>query len=159
MAAFGGWNSRDVLTPGKVPGHAPPDSCLPDELPLLCEYRISHPAIALIMFGTNDLNFIPHEEYAANMTRIVELSIDHGVIPVLFTIPDQNGRDEAVMQINQTITQIARQFDVPLVDTTEPNLLDRTFDYDLPPLMFTSAPMPGSMSGVPDAHFVSLSVD
>jgi len=37
----------------------------------------------------------------------------------------------------------------PLVDTTEPNLLDRTFDYDLPPLIHFDGPIVEHIDGVP----------
>jgi len=37
----------------------------------------------------------------------------------------------------------------PLVDTTEPNLLDRTFDYDLPPLVHFDGPIVEYIDGKP----------
>ena len=37
----------------------------------------------------------------------------------------------------------------PLVDTTEPNLLDRTFDYDLPPLIHFDGPIVEYIDGKP----------
>jgi hypothetical protein len=116
MASFGGWNSAHVLTPDLLPGHAAPGGCLPGEIPLVCEYRVVRPAVALIMFGTNDMNYLSFDAFQANLTRIVEISIEMGVIPVLSTIPDQAGREADVVLYNQAITSIARAYDIPLWD-------------------------------------------
>ena len=116
MAAYGGWNTAHVLTAGLLPGHAAAGSCLPEETPLICEYRTAHPAVALIMFGTNDMNYLSFEEFRANLARIVEISLEMGVIPVLSTIPHQAGREADVARHNQAITAIARSYDIPLWD-------------------------------------------
>lgn len=116
VASFGGWDTSDVLTPGLLPGHAAADSCLPDETPLACEYRVALPAVALIMFGTNDINTLSYDAFHANLTQIVETSIRMGVIPVLSTIPNQAGREADVLRYNQAIVGIARSHDTPLWD-------------------------------------------
>ncbi len=116
LAAAGGWSSSDVLTPGRLPGHAAPGSCLPEETPLVCEYRTVRPAIALIMLGTNDLHGMSHARYRENMARIVQTSIDMGVIPVLSTIPAQPGWEADVQACNQTLAELSRAYQVPLWD-------------------------------------------
>ncbi len=63
--------------------------CVPGEMPLLCEYRVLKPAIALIMFGTNDSGYRTPEQYRQNLQRIVDISIEKGIIPILSTIPDR----------------------------------------------------------------------
>jgi hypothetical protein len=112
VAARGGWRSGDVLDPSKnVPG-----ICQPGESPLACEYRINRPAIALIMFGTNDMGSVQASVYRANMERIVQISLEQGVIPVLSTIPDMPGTylESRVFEFNQIIADITVQYDIPL---------------------------------------------
>lgn len=112
LAADNGWTTQDVLDPAQ--GHH--QLCQPDETPLACEYRNTRPAIALIQIGTNDAAVLPAADYRANLARIVETSIEMGVLPVLVTIPPRVGYEEAVQQINGIISSTARSYDVPLWD-------------------------------------------
>lgn len=112
VAAGVGWNAAAVL----LPAFADPNQCLPDEIPLACEYRLIRPAFALIMFGTNDVGYVPDIDYRHNLERIVRLSIEHGVVPVVSTVPPRIGYDEKVLRFNQIVRDIAYQFDVPLWD-------------------------------------------
>lgn len=112
VAARGGWSTFDVLDPDRnVPG-----LCHQNETPLTCEYRVNRPAISLIMLGTNDLNWVSTADYRANMETIVQVSIDHGVIPVLSTIPDQpiSRFSRRVAEFNEIIMDIAFTYDIPL---------------------------------------------
>ncbi len=112
VAAGVGWNAAAVL----LPEFADVAQCLPDEMPLLCEYRLVRPAFALIMFGTNDVGYVPEVDYRHNLERIVQISIDQGVVPVLSTIPPRTGYEEAVMRFNQIVRDVATQYDIPLWD-------------------------------------------
>lgn len=112
LAARGGFTSENVLNPQ----FANPDVCAPEESPLACEYRLTRPAVALIMFGTNDVQFYPIGEYAYYMRQIIEYSIDQGVIPVLSTIPARNGYDGLVNEFNNLIISFAQEYGVPLWD-------------------------------------------
>lgn len=114
LAARGGWTTFDVLDPRRsVAG-----LCNTDESPLVCEYRVNRPAVALIMLGTNDAAIVTSAEFRDNMSRIVQTSIDMGVIPVISTIPDQPNTAQAgrVREFNDIIREIARTYDVPLWD-------------------------------------------
>ncbi len=111
-AAGVGWTAAAVL----LPEFADPAQCLPDEIPLACEYRRIDPAFALIMFGTNDVGYVPEIDYQHNLERIVQLSIDAGVVPVLSTIPPRAGYEEKVMRFNQIVREVASQYDIPLWD-------------------------------------------
>jgi lysophospholipase L1-like esterase len=76
------------------------------------------PSIALIMLGTNDVHYTPAAQYEADMRLIIQISIDHGVIPVVSTIPPLHkdwavGRVEA---LNGIIVSLAREYDIPLWD-------------------------------------------
>jgi hypothetical protein len=119
LAAANGWGSTEVLNPER----AEHSLCLAGESPLACEYRVVRPSVALIMIGTNDAGGIPLDIYRANLRRIVEISIQRGVIPALFTIPPRNydpQTDGRVPDFNGVIRQTADDYQVPLIDYWEP---------------------------------------
>lgn len=114
VSAVPGWTTVDVLSPGGAPN--PP--CPPEEAPILCEYRTARPSVALIMLGTVDSEGkITLTEYRANLQRIIQITIDQGIVPVLSTIPPMQiepARDARASQINQIIIETARSYDIPL---------------------------------------------
>jgi uncharacterized protein YraI len=113
IAAYPGWTTGDVLKPG----NAKAGSCGGGESPLECAYRTGQPSVALIMLGTNDAaGDTPVATYQANMQKIIDISINMGVIPVLSTIPPFPIKDANVNAYNQAIRTLARANDVPLVD-------------------------------------------
>ncbi len=115
LAAHNGWSTESVLNPA----NADPNVCRPGETPLACEYRLTRPAVALIMFGTNDSGGMPAATFQANLQTIVQTSIDMGVIPVLSTIPPKRynpATDGRVAEFNQIIVATARAYDIPLID-------------------------------------------
>jgi len=114
VAARSGWTAHDVLDPNR----APRDVCAAGESPLACEYRLTRPAVALIMFGTNDAGWVDAADYESNLRQIVQISVDSGVIPVLSTIPDQVGTlgQGRVGQFNDIVRRLAAEYDVPLWD-------------------------------------------
>jgi uncharacterized protein YgiM (DUF1202 family) len=112
LAAGAGWTTSAVLDPA----FANPSVCQPGESPLVCEYRTNKPALALIMYGSNDVRFIDPATYAYNLQRIVEISIEMGVIPVLSTFPNVGGFEAGVQQYNGIIRDVARANGVPLWD-------------------------------------------
>lgn len=112
LAAQNGWTTGIVLNPQ----YANRDVCLEGESPLACEYRTTKPAVAMIMFGSNDVAVVPSDQFAHNLRVIVEYSIANGVIPVLSTIPPRRGFEPEVVFYNQLITQTASQYGVSLWD-------------------------------------------
>lgn len=113
IAAHNGWSTESVLSPSL----ADPGICRSGETPLECEYRVVKPSVALIMFGTNDSGGMPTATFSAYLNRIVQISIDMGVIPVLSTIPPKHYNpvtDVRVPEFNQVIISTARAYDVPL---------------------------------------------
>jgi hypothetical protein len=109
FSAYGGWTAADLLNPGKADGSCGGSS------PIDCEYQIVKPAVAIILIGTNDATgHTPLDAYQANLNRVVEISIEKGVIPVLNTIPWNSYSD--VGQYNAIIVATARTYDVPLID-------------------------------------------
>lgn len=112
LAALPGWTTNNVLNPANADGQF----CQAGESPLACEYRLSRPAVALIMLGSNDVTFVQAEQYANNLRRIVQISLDSGVIPVLSTIPPRRGYEERTDFYNSLIVQVAREYGVSLWD-------------------------------------------
>jgi uncharacterized protein YraI len=114
LAAKGGWSSISVLSPS-LADHS---VCRPGEPPLWCEYRLSRPSVALIMFGTNDVMDTSSAAYRANLQRIVGDTINFGIVPVLSTIPafHRIGYDGRVAELNGIIADVAHQNDIPLWD-------------------------------------------
>ena len=115
IAAHNSWGADSVLNPALAPAGV----CRAGEIPLVCEYRVAKPSVAIIMFGTNDSGGIPAETFRANLQRIVQTSIDMGVIPVLSTIPPKHynpATDGRVIEFNQIIIATARGYDIPLID-------------------------------------------
>jgi hypothetical protein len=83
--------------------------CKASETPLACEYRIHRPAISFIMLGTNDI-WHP-DEFEPQMRKIIEFSIESGVVPILSTKADNMEGDGS---INSTIARLASEYDIPL---------------------------------------------
>ena len=113
LAARNSWSTESVLNPA----NADPNVCRTGETPLACEYRLVRPAVALIMFGTNDSGGMPTATFSANLAAIVQTSINMGVIPVLSTIPPKRyspSTDGRVAEFNQVIVTTARAYDIPL---------------------------------------------
>ncbi len=112
LAADNGWTSQSVLDPNL----AHPQLCNPGETPLSCEYRITRPAIVLILLGTNDVGQIPAAIFRENLRQIVQISVNEGIIPVLSTLPERYGYADEIVEFNAVISGIAREYGVPLWD-------------------------------------------
>lgn len=88
-----------------------PATCQPGETPLECEFRVQHPSVVLIRLGTNETGHTAMFE--ENLRKLIEVSLERGVIPVMGTKADQlEGSDE----INETIRALAAEYGVPLWD-------------------------------------------
>ena len=114
IAADKGFTSSIVLSPF----FSNKDFCQPNESSLACEYRISKPSVAVIMLGSWDMQQgINVNQYHQNMTQIVQITINHGVIPILTTFPTHPSfyptESEA---FNQSLHSIATQFQIPIID-------------------------------------------
>lgn len=112
LAAASGFTSAGPLDPT----WANPHWCLDGESPLTCEYRLSNPSLALIMFGTNDVQFVEAGKFEQYMRAIVEETMASGIVPVLSTFPPQPTALEQVEAYNRIIIRIAVDHDVPLVN-------------------------------------------
>jgi hypothetical protein len=112
LAAQVGWTTYGVLDPEA----RNPKACLEGEAPLLCEYRLIQPSVALIMFGTNDVGILAAGNYRANLDRIVELTEAQGIIPILSTIPPRVDYAARVDEFNNIVASVASAHAIPLVD-------------------------------------------
>ncbi len=124
-----GWSTFSVV----VEQH--PDlggTCNPGELALECEYRLTRPAYALIMIGTNDAPAFGADQYRANMTRIIEISIANGVVPILSTLPPRAEFNERIIEYNAVMLQLSQAYGVPITDLYSAliNLPNRGLDAD-----------------------------
>ncbi len=112
LAAGNGYTSRTILRSES----ANPALCLPGESPLSCEYRLTRPAVAIIMLGTNDTTMVPIDEFADNMRVIADYSIASGVIPVFSSIPPRLHIPGRAESYNQVILNVAQERGLPFID-------------------------------------------
>ncbi len=95
---------------------ADPEWCSAGESPLACEYRLSQPGMAVIMFGTNDVQSLEAEAFDYYLRMIVLETIDYDVVPILNTFPGRPEYPEKSALFNQIIINIAEDYDIPLVN-------------------------------------------
>jgi hypothetical protein len=107
-----GFNASSVEDPLWLAGTV----CPSGDTPLSCEYRLSKPSIAIVMFGTNDIAALSPVEFDYFLRLVTFDTIDRGIIPLLSTFPGYPGLEERANLINQIIIQIGRDYDVPVLN-------------------------------------------
>jgi hypothetical protein len=112
LAAAGGFNVAGPLDPT----WANPEWCQVNESPLACELRVSRPAFAVIMFGTNDVNTTDPASYDFYLRTIVSQTLDAGTIPLLSTFPTRPENPAKSRQLNQIVVKVAQDYQVPLMN-------------------------------------------
>jgi hypothetical protein len=112
LASAGGFNVAGPLDPTWTN----PEWCNPNESPMGCEYRVSKPSIAIIMFGTNDVNATDLPTYDYYLRSIISQTLDAGVIPILNTFPTRPENVKKSMQLNQIVVKVAQDYTIPLVN-------------------------------------------
>jgi hypothetical protein len=105
LAAKSGFNASSVFAPLWVNRKF----CEANETPLACEYRLHRPSFAFITLGTNDVWHM--DTFEPQMRRIIEYSIENGVVPIISTKADN---EEGAGSINATIARLADEYDIPL---------------------------------------------
>jgi hypothetical protein len=117
LAAVPGWTVGDALA---FPGGRPHAPCSDGESRLECEYRELRPAVAIVMYGTNDLERSADPKvFRHDLRELVQTSVDWGVVPILSTIPprmDRRMMGRRVAAYNTAIAQVARDERVPLLN-------------------------------------------
>ena len=86
------------------------DWCQANESIIECEFRLNNPSILFILLGSNDSGSPGGFDF--NIRKIVEFSIEAGVVPVLATKADRFEGPENTNNI--LIREIAADFKVPL---------------------------------------------
>jgi lysophospholipase L1-like esterase len=89
-----------------------------------------NPEVALIMFGTNDINQLKLDEYEAKTRSVVKRCLDNGSIVILSTIPPRSGKLEQARQFSEVAKKIAADMKLPLVDFFAECLKRRPDDWD-----------------------------
>ncbi len=105
LAANPGFTAASLLSPI----WADREVCQKGESPLACEYRLHRPVVAFILIGTNDAS--NPKTFEGHMRKVIELSLEQRVLPILGTKADNVERDHS---INETIARLAYEYDVPL---------------------------------------------
>jgi len=117
-AAVPGWTVSDALE--RPAAGARRAGCRRRESPLACEYRELAPAVAIVMYGTNDVGYTADPtSFREGLRAIVRTSVERGVIPVLSTIPPRLDRariGRRVKAYNAAIARVAREEQVPLLN-------------------------------------------
>src|SRR4051794_17872764 len=89
-----------------------------------------NPETALIMFGTNDLNGVPLEEYARLTREVVGKCLKNGTVVILSTIPPRAGKLEQARRYADAVRAIGREMNVPVEDYFAEVLRRRPDDWD-----------------------------
>jgi hypothetical protein len=110
IAAVGGWRAVDALSPRES---FPECEGLPA---VSCELQVLRPSVALIMFGTNDLEDFNAVEFRRDLARVARLVSSAGTIPVISTIPPraQPRFSPRVARFNAEIAALAENRALPL---------------------------------------------
>jgi hypothetical protein len=110
VAAVGGWRAADAL----LPRESFPEC---DGLPAVsCELELLRPSVALIMFGTNDLEAFNAAQFRLDLARVARLVSNAGTVPVVSTIPPRATQrfSQRVMRFNAEIAGLAENRALPL---------------------------------------------
>lgn len=89
-----------------------------------------NPEVALMMFGTNDLNGVPLEEYERKTREVVQRCLDNGTIVILSTIPPRSRMLEKSGKFAEAVRRVAKDLKVPVCDFHVEVLKRRPDDWD-----------------------------
>lgn len=113
LAASSAFNAAAVMDPI----WANPAFCEANESPLLCEYRLMRPSVAIIMLGSVDVQIYDAFTFQTWLNNVVQATIDQGIIPVLTTFPTgPNYNEPAALQYNGIIVDAAQAEDIPVIN-------------------------------------------
>jgi hypothetical protein len=111
LAAVEGWGAWAVLDNTMADA-----SACTGISPLDCEYSYLRPSVAIIMYGTNDVGYRTEEAYYNDLSTIVRISIERGIIPILSTIPNRPDQANRVIRFNEIVHQVAQENAIPVME-------------------------------------------
>lgn len=112
QAAAGGFNAASVIDSM----WANPQFCEAGETPLSCELRLMNPAVAVIMFGTNDVFYLDEAQFDYFLRSVLVKTIEAGTLPVLSTFPLRPEFPEKTEVFNRIVARAAEDYDIPLIN-------------------------------------------
>ena len=89
-----------------------PQQCEANETPVECELRVHKPSFMFINLGTNWKNGGP-AAYEKYLRQVVQIVIDHGVVPILTTKADNIEGDHS---LNVATARVAYDLNIPLMN-------------------------------------------
>lgn len=93
-------------------------ACTSGESPLACEYRLLRPSVAIIMLGRMDVIYFDTAYFERTARRVIEASIERGVIPVLTTfvvLPDNHAWVNS-LYFNNVLVDLSDEYGIPLIN-------------------------------------------
>jgi hypothetical protein len=113
IAAKPGFNAAAVMDPI----WSPQGTCQLNESPLMCEYRLTRPSVAIILIGSVDVQLYDANAFNGYLSQIVNLTIGQGIVPVLTTFTYASDYYPAQSEaFNGVIRSIAASQQIPLID-------------------------------------------
>lgn len=112
LAAAGGFN---IVGPFDVTW-ANPKWCEGSENPLACEYRVAQPSFAVLMFGTNDVQYTEAATYDFYLRSLVDETLRRNIVPILSTFPTRPENEAKSKLFNQIVIKVAQDYAVPLMN-------------------------------------------
>ncbi|MBZ0293710.1 MAG: PKD domain-containing protein [Anaerolineae bacterium] len=101
VAAGQNWRAQDFLDPANSDA-----SCNPGETPIDCELRLIQPSVALVSLGAADIaNNTDPAAFRGQMEQILQVLVNHGVIPVVSTTQPNPGNPQQANAINTAIIE------------------------------------------------------
>ena len=92
--------------------------CEAGETPLACEYRRTNPAVAVIMFGANDVRILNSEGYETQLRRVIEETLAADILPLVvsFSTNPQIDNYYQTLVFNQITLHLAQEYEVPYIN-------------------------------------------
>jgi hypothetical protein len=118
--ACGGIRIDEMLAGGK--------NKMPSLTKLLDEYK---PQMVVLMLGSNDVSADRSvDAYKADMEKALDAMQERGVICILSTIPPHIGKPDLAKSYNETLRQLAKARELPLIDYEKEILKRRPDDWN-----------------------------
>ncbi len=99
-----------------------------------------NPEVAIIMFGTNDLNQLELKEYEEKYRQVVEKCLQKGTVVILTTIPPRSGRLDKARTFADAVIRIGKDRGCPVIDYFGECLKRRPDDWDGAAAKFKDTP-------------------